>query len=402
MFVRPFALAAALALSGVGAAACDFQNTTPVRSLSAAFEAWKAVTAAMSACGNVQAELDQEFRTKQVAAFEANPSLYHIGGVANGTLTPLLRAGVIRPLDDLVAKYGQHLSPNQLVKVDGKIMAIAMMVNAQHLFYRKDIFDELGLSTPQTYADVLAAAEAIRASGKMEHPIGATVQTGWNLAQDFNNLFLAHGGTFFRDGAQPNVNSPAGVAALETLKALTAYMDPEYLIADSTFVQRQLQQGRVAMANLWASRAGAMDNAAESQVVGKVAFAAAPAAVPGGPSATTMWWDGIVIARNITDEEAEAAFRVAMAGLSTDMVKANQSAAVWLIDGYEVGPLAQGVIESLQRGAPAYPSTVEIGLMHAALGSNLADYLTGAKSAEETLAAVEAAYLVAAKEAGLL
>ena len=72
---------------------------------------------------------------------------------------------------------------------------------------------------------------------------------------------------------------------METMKALTAYMDPEYLTSDSTYVQQQFQQGKIAMANLWASRGGAMDDAAESQVVGKVEGAPAPMIMAGGAPA---------------------------------------------------------------------------------------------------------------------
>jgi hypothetical protein len=43
-----------------------------------------------------------------------------------------------------------------------------------------------------------------------------------------------------------------------------------------------------------------------------------------------------------------------------------------------------------------------MGLMHTALGNGIADYLTGAKDAETTLADIEAAYTTAAKEAGLV
>jgi hypothetical protein len=43
-----------------------------------------------------------------------------------------------------------------------------------------------------------------------------------------------------------------------------------------------------------------------------------------------------------------------------------------------------------------------MGLMHTALGDNIADFLTGAESAEQSLADAEAAYLAAAKEAGLV
>jgi ABC-type glycerol-3-phosphate transport system substrate-binding protein len=402
MLKRTLAVAL-LVLAPVSAdAGCAFRNTVPLKSLTAAFDAWKAVTAAMAECGNIQSELDQDFRLKQPAAFAANPSLYHIGGVSNGTLVPLLNAGTIRPLDDLVAKYGQNLSPNQLIRIDGKIMAIAMMVNAQHLMYREDILKDLNIAVPTTYDEVLAAAEKIKASGKVPYPLGATVKTGFDLGQDFVNLFLGYGGTFTKPDNTPSVNSEAGIKALNTLKALTAYMDPEYLVSESTFVQKQFQQGKIAMANLWASRAAAVDDPRESQVVGKVIMAAAPAAVKGGKPATTLWWDGIVIAKNISDAEAEAAFRVAMEGIDEEMVKANNGAAVWLLKGYTPGRLAQGAIASANGGPPPYPSTTTMGLIASALGDNVADFLTGKKTAERTLADAETAYLTKAREQGLV
>jgi len=355
----------------------------------------------MAECGNVEAELDQEFRTKQPAGFAANPSLYHIGGVANATLVPLLNEGTIRPLDDLVAVHGQHLSPNQLIKIDGKVMAVSMMVNAQHLMYREDILNDLGIEVPASYDDVLAAAEKIKEAGVVDYPLGGTYKSGWDLGEEFVNMYLGFGGEFVDDAGQPTINNDNGVAALDMMKRLTEYMDPEYLVADSTYVQQQLQQSKIAIANLWGSRAGAMDDEAESQVVGKVKMAKAPAAVPNSIPASTVWWDGIVIAKNISDEEAEAAFKVAMEGLDSDMVQGANDDAVWLIDGYEVGSISKGVIETAVSGTPAYPASSEMGLMHTALGDGIADFLNGDKDAATTLADIEAAYLTAAKEAGL-
>jgi len=405
MLTRKIALAGAFALLGSTAwGACAIQNTVDLRSLTAGFEAWKSATSAMAECGNFTPALDQEFATKQAAAFAANPSLYQIGGVANETIVPLVNAQSIRPLDDLVAKYGQNLKPNQLIKVDGKIMAIAMMVNTQHLMYRKDILDQLGIAVPTTYDEVLAAAEAIKAAGVVEYPLGGTFKAGWNLGEEFVNMHLGMGGVLVNDDGTPAVNSEAGVKSLEMLKALSAYMDPEYLTSDSTYVQQQFQQGKIAMANLWASRGGAMDDPAESQVVGKIEGATAPLAMAGGAPATTLWWDGIVIAANISDEEAEAAFQVALEGIDTEMVSAHNDDAIWLIDGYTPGRLAAGAIATATHEPvpPSYPSTTAMGLMHGALGDNLAAYFTGEKSAEDTLAAVEAAYTTAAKEAGVL
>ncbi|MFD0911232.1 ABC transporter substrate-binding protein [Ruegeria arenilitoris] len=381
-------------------AACSFENTVPLKSLSAGFEAWKAVTDAMAECGNFSASLDQEFREKQPEAFAADPALYQIGGVSNATLVPLLNAGTIRPLDDLVAKYGQDLLPNQLIKVDGQTMAIAMMVNAQHLMYRSDVLADLGIEEPKTYDDVLAAAAKIKGAGVMDYPIGGTFKTGWNLGQEFVNMYLGEGGEFFADGNMPAINNDQGVKALETLKAMTEYMDPEYLVSDSTYVQQQFQQGKIAMANLWASRAAAMNDEAESQVVGKVVMAAAP--MGSAAPATTIWWDGIVLASNMSDEEADAAFRVALEGMDAEMVEANNNAAVWLNPAYKPGDLAAGAAASAEAGAKAYPASGPMGIMHTALGNGLADYLTGAKDAQTTLADIEADYLTAAKEAGLV
>ncbi|SFT54300.1 ABC transporter substrate-binding protein [Sedimentitalea nanhaiensis] len=405
MNLRTLILAGALSVSGtVSYANCAYKNDTPVSMLAAGFEAWKAVANAMAECGNFTAELDQEFRKKQPAAFAATPSLYQIGGVSNGTITPLLNEGTIRPLDDLVEKYGQHLSPNQLIRIDGKIMAIAMMVNTQNLQYRRDVLEDLDIPVPQTWEEVLAAAAKIREAGVVDYPLGATMKSGWNLALEFINLFYGYGGVFVDDNNMPTVNTDAGIKALETMKATTEFLDPEYLVSDSTYVQQQFQQGKIAMANLWASRAGASDDEAESQVVGLVNSTAAPRVLDGGAPATTIWWDGAVIARNITDEQAEAAFRLIVEGMDTGMVEANNDAAIWLIPGYVPNRLAQGAIETLQAQPPAvsYPSTSAMGLMHTATGNNVSRFLTGSADAETTLKAIESDYLISAKEAGLI
>ncbi|MEM6889734.1 MAG: extracellular solute-binding protein [Pseudomonadota bacterium] len=404
MYMKKLALAGVVSVIGTGAFACEFENTVPLKSLSAGFEAWKAVTDAMAECGNFQAELDQEFRTKQPAAFEASPSLYQIGGVSNGTITPLINAGTIRPLDDLVEKYGQNLKPNQLIRINGEVMAVAMMVNTQHLMYRRDIFDELAIETPTTWEEVYAAAQTIKDAGIVDYPLGATMASGWNLAQEFVNMYPGFGGEFFNEDNTTAVNSDAGMKALETMAQALEYTDPEVLVSDSTYVQQQFQQGKIAMANLWASRAGAMNDPAESQVVNKVAMAAAPKAMADGAPATTLWWDGIVIAKNISDEEADAAFRLAMEGLDADMVKGANDAAIWLVDGYEPGELAEGVVATATANPapPAYPSTTQMGLLHTALGNELPAFLTGERDAASTLEAIEDAYSTSAKEAGVL
>lgn len=217
-------------------------------------------------------------------------------------------------------------------------------------------------------------------------------------------MYPGFGSVFFNDDNTAAVNSDAGMKALETMATALEYMDPEVLVSDSTYVQQQFQQGKIAMANLWSSRAGAMNDATESQVVGKVAMAAVSKAVDGGAPATTLWWDGIVIAKNISDADADAAFGLAMEGLDRDTVEGANDAAIWLIEGYAPTDIAQGAIETATANPapPAYPSTTQMGLLHTALGNELPAFLTGDRDAAATLVAIEEAYTTSAKEAGVL
>jgi spermidine/putrescine-binding protein len=213
-------------------------------------------------------------------------------------------------------------------------------------------------------------------------------------------MYLGNGGSFFGSGNAPAINNAMGVKSLETLKKLTAYMDPEYLASDSTYAQKQMQQEKIAMGVLWATRAAAMDNAEESKVVGKIKMVSAP--MGDARPASSLWWDGIAIAKNISDAEAEAAFQVIMEGIDKEMVKANNDKAVWLIDGYKAGKSAMGAKMTADNGAVPYPSGTRMGAMHGALGTVVPDFLTGKKSAKETLAAIEDAYIAKAKEQGLM
>ena len=91
-------------------------------------------------------------------------------------------------------------------------MAIAFMVNAQHLLYRKDMLDKAGVEPPKSYEDVLAAAEALREKGIMEHPLAANFKPGWDLAAEFVNMYLGYGGEFFEPGtAELAIDNEKGV-----------------------------------------------------------------------------------------------------------------------------------------------------------------------------------------------
>lgn len=413
MFLRSFAIAGVVAgLMGTAAYAVDCgPSGQSIRILASDFPAIHAVAETAEAnCAGAAAEFTRNHTTeaRQImnAALTPNPAEYTSVIVANATLTQLMNDGLVRPLNDYVEKYGQHLPKHLMITIDGNIMAVAFMANSQHLFSRKDILAQVGIDkVPATYDEVIAAAKAIREAGIMEHPIVMNMKTGWNVAESFNLAFFAHGGEFFKPGtAEPSVNSPAGIAALETLKALTEYAHPDHLTQASNETQGLWEAGQAAIGIMWGSRGAPIldDEGSSAEVTSNTVLSAAPSVESGGIPGATLWWDGFTISTNVSDAEAEATFAALASALTPEMVAANNDDAVWLLEGFKPGAAAAGVAATAQGGAKPYPMIPQIGLMHNALGSELAGFLKGDESAEEALADVEAAYTTAAKEAGFL
>ncbi len=361
----------ALSITAFSAAqACEINARVSV--VGNEFPAIQTVGAGAAACtgAEVSTNLTADHQKINVPGMQGNPAEYTSAIVANSSIVALMNEDVIRPLDDLVAKHGGDLQSSQLIKINGKIMAVAFMANAQHLMYRKDVLADLGISVPKTYEEMLAAAEKIRSS------------------------------------ANPSVNSEAGINALNMMKSLSEYMNPDFLTHDSNATNAEYRAGNIALLNMWGSRASSQTTAEGVTDAVKNGHAiAGPMTVGGGSTAaSTLWWDGWTVAKNISDAEAEATFIAMMNGINPSMMNDEniRTQAVWLIDGYKPTDAAVGVFEAAKMGTTPYPMLPYMGLLHTALGAELPDFMQGKESAEQALADVEAAYVAAAKEKGYL
>lgn len=118
---------------------------------------------------NVQFELvsapkdDAEYSTKLKLAFASGdyPQVFASeGNIFNTGIADLFESDVIRPLDDLLNKYGQNLKKMipadawKQVTYNGKIYGIPAVqhygAHTRAIFVRKDWLDTLGLSVPKT------------------------------------------------------------------------------------------------------------------------------------------------------------------------------------------------------------------------------------------------------------
>ena len=165
VFKTAVALGALGLSAGTAYAGCGIEKGS-VRILSNDFPALHDVVGTAEECAGdgvtVTKNQTADHEALSVPALSANPAEYTSHIVANSSIQPLLANDLIRPLDDYVAKFGGDLQKTQLITIGGKVMAVALMANAQHLFYREDILKEAGVEPPKTYEEMLAAAKAIK------------------------------------------------------------------------------------------------------------------------------------------------------------------------------------------------------------------------------------------------
>ena len=405
------AACAVLSIPTAAFAVCDIPGAKgDINIVGNSFPALQHIAKEMESCTRpglkVSFKLTPQARVESEQAFASEgKSVFDVAVVSNGVYSGMQSRGQLQSMTDLVAKYRTKykIEERMLIKVNGEVMAIAFMQNAQNLFYRKDVFAKHGIKVPSTYPEILDAAKQLKkVEPTIEFPIAQTFAKGFDSSTEFINLFAGFGGKFFKPGsAQPNVADENGVKALELMKSMTPFMTPNYLASNSDDVMNQFQQGKAAMGVLWASRGARMDDPAASKVVGKMAFGAAPAVASGGKSATHLWWDGMVMPKNLAGDR-DSVFQVMMEALDEETTKSGNDLTIWTRSTYKPTRFGIGVITSSLAGAPVWPMEPYFGLLQGELGKVIPDVLTGAISPRAGLLIASSAYAKAAAEKGFI
>ena len=176
-------ITALVASSAIAWADCGIEKGS-VRILSNDFEALHIVASGAEECASptvtVTKNQTTEHKNIQVPALTTDPGDIH----RRHGRQQLDRAAAQRRPRSARSTTRRQVRPGpparaSSIRIDGKVMAIAFMVNAQHLFYRKDILDKAGADAPTTYEDMLAdAAKAMRDKGIMRVPARRQLQAG--------------------------------------------------------------------------------------------------------------------------------------------------------------------------------------------------------------------------------
>lgn len=144
-------------------------------------------------------------------AGRATPDVAMIGSTWMGELTKL---NAVTPLPSSINKGDFFAGGMDTASANGNAYGLPWYVETRVLYYRKDLADKAGVtSPPATLDDLTAMAQKLKAGGSK---YGINLQT--NDWQEFVPLIWSEGGDVMKNG-KATLDSP------ETVKALTFYSD---------------------------------------------------------------------------------------------------------------------------------------------------------------------------------
>ena len=187
-------------------------------------------TAASGIAVEVIPVTESDLGTRATAAFAAGDLpdvIYHPLQYA----LPWAEAGILE--SDIATEVVEALGADTfsagalgMAAVDGGYASVPVDGWTQMMVYRKDLFDAVGLSAPNNYADVLAAVEALHNPPNMFGFVAATKIDEGFMSQVLEHVFLANGvSPVNADGFAP-LDEAATIEVLEFYKAITEASPP--------------------------------------------------------------------------------------------------------------------------------------------------------------------------------
>jgi len=194
---------------------------------------------------------------------------------------------------------------------DAPVYGVPINGNIQLLFYRGDLFEELGLQPPATWDDAIAAAQMIQDTQDDVYGYAFRGQrAGFAVTYDFLPLLRGYGGDIFANPPEDwtvTIDNEAGQQAIELFAKLLSYGPPDPQNIGQAEVIALMQNGQLAQTHLACAAWASMDDEAASSVVGKVNYAVVPRPANGEHATTSGIWT-MGIPTHIEDTQKRAAY----------------------------------------------------------------------------------------------
>lgn len=305
------------------------------------------------------------------------------------------------PLDDLLAKHRDKFTLGDLDKTmltgmsyDGKQYGLPTQANIITMIYRKDIFEEQGIAVPTSFAELTAAVAKIQSAGKIKYPMAMPLLASGDISTRFMIGLFSQGKSYVDPSSkEPMFTSPEGKKALQALRDLAPYMDPQVTTFDQPKVQQQLFNGNAAVAEMYSGRMVDMVDQKNTKFFDKWGFMSPPPIEPGGKPWAAVSVDGWAIPKNAKVDQ-DLLFQVMAASVSPAAGKAAVPAAFPSRKGLattETMPWFEAVQKTIDAGAPTPPMETWTADLQVATREFLAKGVSGALSVDAALEQAQAA-----------
>ncbi|MGG1948915.1 ABC transporter substrate-binding protein [Trinickia sp. NRRL B-1857] len=176
----------------------------------------------------------------------------------------------------------------------GGLYALPIVGNVEMFAYRKDLLASRGLQPPRTWDDVLKIAQTIGGANKGVSGVVFRGAKGNPIVTGFLPILWAYGGDVVDANGKVTIDSPQALAALKTLLALKMFAPKDVDVYGAAEVRDALQKGTAAQSiEVWPAWIPALDDPAQSRVVGQVALQAPPGQVKGPAPMLGIWQMGV-------------------------------------------------------------------------------------------------------------
>ncbi len=205
-------------------------------------------------------ELDQgAMFSAPVADRLAGGSAFDVVSLFPSAMPDFVSGGVIDPIDDFVAKFmvqadldDYHPLYKGLGLYQGKRYGLFDDGDTLILYYRTDIFDDLGLEVPKTWDDLSEVAQTISDQLAPDVYGWATWRNGFNDPAFFQQ-FRSNGGVPFDvdNDMRALINSPAAILTAEQMLAQNAAGPPGVESFGVFDAFASFLEGKLAMTMFW-------------------------------------------------------------------------------------------------------------------------------------------------------
>lgn len=313
-------------------------------------------------------------------------------------------AGFLVDLAELMASKGvapdSDFVPELLALGDfppgSGLRGIPWIGNVQVFAYRTDVLQELGLTVPATWDDVLSNAQAITGAKSSEdmYGIGLRGKSANDATTGFIPILRGYGGDIFESNEvfEPRLESEQAMQAIATFLALAKLAPPGVESVDHEANSRNMYTGRTAQSgDIWPDQVLQMFDPSLSAVIGKIAIGPEPASP--GVAAATMTGNqllGIPMGSKNHDQALEfIMWLTAREQQKRLLLNANVPATRISVledpEAVEKLPFLPGMLAAARNATPR-PRTVYYPAVELVLGGYLAEALAGRISGADALA----------------